>query len=76
MPFARHRGVPIADARTFVDVLRARAESAPDETAFVFLPEGEDGELSLTYSELDRRAQAWAGRLHRLKTSVESGRHA
>jgi len=45
---------------TFVDVLRRWAEARPDDCAFTFLTDGEEQELSLTYAQLDRRAQAIA----------------
>jgi amino acid adenylation domain-containing protein len=51
---------------TLVDLLRSRAESQPDHLAYTFLLDGEQQELSLTYSELDRQARAIAAQLQTL----------
>lgn len=45
---------------TLVDLLRHRARHQSEQTAFVFLIDGEGAEARLTYAELDRRAQAVA----------------
>lgn len=45
---------------TLVELLRHRARHQPNDTAFVFLVDGEREEASLTYAELDRRARALA----------------
>lgn len=39
-------------------MLRHRAERQPDEVAFTYLVDGEREEVSITYSELDRKARA------------------
>lgn len=49
--------------RTMVDVLRHRARYQSDETAFVFLRDGELDELRMTYAELDGRARRVAAAL-------------
>ncbi|MFF4426483.1 fatty acyl-AMP ligase [Streptomyces sp. NPDC001549] len=53
-----------ADVRTVPDALRLRSEKQPDETAFVYLLDGEDPHETLTYRELDEiaglRAAAFA----------------
>jgi acyl-CoA synthetase (AMP-forming)/AMP-acid ligase II len=49
--------------RTLVDVLRARAQEAPAQTAFTFLGDGEHETLAWSYAELDRRARAVAAHL-------------
>ncbi len=49
-----------------VDVLRQRAESQPDSTAFVYLTDGEDAGVRLTFAELDAQARAIAARLQGL----------
>ena len=54
------------DAATIVDVLRWRAAHQPQATAFVFLQDGGDDEVQLTYAELDRRARAVGAVLQRL----------
>ncbi len=43
---------------TLVDLLRHRAQVQPDDTAFVYLVDGEEEQISITYQELDRRARA------------------
>ncbi len=42
------------------DILFQRAQKQPEEKAYIFLKDGETDELSLTYQELDRQAQAIA----------------
>lgn len=53
-----------ADVRTVPDALRLRSEKQPDETAFVYLLDGEVPHETLTYRELDEiaalRAAAFA----------------
>ncbi len=51
------------EAPTFVELLRSRAASQPDRTAYVFLPQGDESEVSLTYAQIDERARAVAGQL-------------
>jgi natural product biosynthesis luciferase-like monooxygenase protein len=59
--------------KTFVDILRARAEARPDRRAFTFLA-GDGGEAEvLRYGELDRRARAIAVQL---LTTAEPGDRA
>jgi acyl-CoA synthetase (AMP-forming)/AMP-acid ligase II/cytochrome P450/thioesterase domain-containing protein/acyl carrier protein len=60
VPPMPYRSTPPA---TLVDVLRARADAAPDERAFTFLVDGETEEQSWTHGELDTRARAIAARL-------------
>jgi len=50
-------------AGTFVDILRARADSQRDHIAFSFLPDGGTDRLTVTYGDLDRQARTIAGRL-------------
>ena len=45
-------------ADTIVDLLRQRASYRPHERAFMFLVDGENDELNITYAELDRKARA------------------
>lgn len=47
----------MADARTFIDVLRGRAAERPDHVALSFLENGETLRATLTYQVLDRRAR-------------------
>jgi len=55
-----------------VDRLRYWAERIPDETAYVFLEDGEDQETSLTFRELDHRSRRVAGHLEQV--GVAGGR--
>jgi acyl-CoA synthetase (AMP-forming)/AMP-acid ligase II len=48
---------------TLVRLLRARAESQPQQIAFTFLTDGERADDHLSYGELDRRARAIAAAL-------------
>lgn len=43
---------------TLVDLLRHRAQAQPSDTAFVYLIDGEEEQISITYHELDRQARA------------------
>jgi acyl-CoA synthetase (AMP-forming)/AMP-acid ligase II/aryl carrier-like protein len=46
--------------RTLVDILRLRAEHQPETTAYTFLVDGEDKEISLSYCQLDQWARSIA----------------
>lgn len=48
---------------SFVELLQQRAASAPDCVAYRFLGDGEAGESSITYGELNLRARSIAARL-------------
>jgi non-ribosomal peptide synthase protein (TIGR01720 family) len=48
---------------TVLDVLRWRASEEPERAVYTFLLDGERDEISLSYSELDRRARAIAAQL-------------
>jgi acyl-CoA synthetase (AMP-forming)/AMP-acid ligase II/aryl carrier-like protein len=56
-----------ANFPTFVDILRWRALHQPNQQAFIFLPDGEGEEVSITYDELDRQARAIGAELQNLK---------
>ncbi len=45
---------------TLVDLLRHRASHQPDEDAFVYLVDGEDEQIHLTYRQLDKQARGIA----------------
>ncbi len=61
MPQPRIRGPVRNDRAThFADVLRNTVADRPDEVAFQFLPDGEDEERALSWSQLERRAAAIA----------------
>ena len=51
------------DDRTFVDILRDRAQVSGDKIAYRFLVDGDKDELTLTYGQLHQRALAIASRL-------------
>jgi acyl-CoA synthetase (AMP-forming)/AMP-acid ligase II len=57
---SRTQGVMPTGATTLVDVLRARAENQPDDTAYTFLDDGESPATTWTWSHVDRRARAVA----------------
>ncbi|MGA2621527.1 MAG: aminotransferase class I/II-fold pyridoxal phosphate-dependent enzyme, partial [Thermoguttaceae bacterium] len=52
---------------TLVELVRHRARCQPKETAFVYLVDGENERISLTYGELDRQARAIGGWLESLR---------
>lgn len=56
---------------TLVEVLRNRAIAQPNQTAYTFLIDGETEEISLTYHELDQKAQAIAALLQSMKAKGE-----
>lgn len=55
------------EVSTFVDLLCYRAQHQSDQTAYIFLQDGETEGDSLTYKELDRQARAIAARLQSLE---------
>ncbi|HSK77339.1 MAG TPA: amino acid adenylation domain-containing protein [Thermoanaerobaculia bacterium] len=57
---------PPQNERSFVDVLRARAQRRPDQTLYTFLAEGETESERLTLAGLDERARALGGALQQL----------
>jgi acyl-CoA synthetase (AMP-forming)/AMP-acid ligase II len=60
----RLRGpVPNSRARHFSEVLFNTVADRPDDIAFQFLPDGEEEERSLTWSQLERRAVSIAAAL-------------
>lgn len=58
---------PMQKFTTLIELLRYRAHSQPDQTAFTFLLDGETESNRLTYQELDRQARAIAATLQILK---------
>src|SRR6185312_12665825 len=54
---------------TWVDVLRWRASHEPDRCAFRFLDVDTDQVVTLTYSDLDRKAKALAARLQSMEAT-------
>ncbi|RRA97702.1 fatty acyl-AMP ligase [Larkinella rosea] len=53
----------IGTFKTIVETVRFRATHTPDQTAFVYLKDGETDEESLTYNQLHSRARAIARHL-------------
>jgi acyl-CoA synthetase (AMP-forming)/AMP-acid ligase II len=54
---------------TLVDLLRYRAQHQSDQTAYIFLQDGETETGRLTYQQLDRQARAIAARLQSLQAT-------
>ena len=50
-------------AATWTDLLRQRAATNGDSPAYIFLADGEEQELSVTYAQLDQQARAVAASL-------------
>jgi acyl-CoA synthetase (AMP-forming)/AMP-acid ligase II len=61
------------DCATFLDVLQARSAEHPDDVAYTFLPDGEAGEQSFTYRQIERRAKAIAAAI---RDCVDEGERA
>ena len=53
-----HPSAPILKSQSIIDVLRRRAERAPDDLAYTFLANGERQEAALTYGLLEEQARA------------------
>lgn len=51
---------------SLVDMLRFRASDQPDKIAIIFLKDGEEEEIPITFAELDRRARLIAAKLQEL----------
>ncbi|MGZ4112319.1 MAG: AMP-binding protein, partial [Tumebacillaceae bacterium] len=60
----------LAKSTTLVDLLRWRAVQQPDQRAYTFLLE-EEGEVHITYAELDRKARAVGAMLQSLGSNGE-----
>jgi amino acid adenylation domain-containing protein len=54
------------DFKTFVEVLRFRSATQPNQVAFTFLTDGETEQATLTYQQLDQLARRVATRLQEL----------
>jgi amino acid adenylation domain-containing protein len=52
--------------RSFSQLLRTRAERHPDRPAYLFLADGREERVRVTYGELERRSRAVAARLQEL----------
>jgi acyl-CoA synthetase (AMP-forming)/AMP-acid ligase II len=64
---------PPVSAASIVEVLRARADTAPDSLAFSFLTDGEEEGSRLTYGDLDLQARTVAATL---RDGAEAGDRA
>lgn len=53
----------LLNVSTFVDILDSRALHQPEQTAYIFLPDGETEAARLTYQQLDQKAKAVAAQL-------------
>lgn len=56
---------------TLPEILQTRAEYTPDNTAFIFLTDGDDQEERITYKELDQAARSIASQLIALNMKGE-----
>ncbi|HEX9001646.1 MAG TPA: AMP-binding protein, partial [Blastocatellia bacterium] len=56
---------------TLSDLLQWRSETRPDEVGYIFLADGEDEELRLTYGELERKARIISQRLRDIASKGE-----
>ena len=54
-----------------IGVLRGHARERAEARAFVYLPDGQSGEVVMTYGELDRLARAIGGRLQEMGLAGE-----
>ena len=54
---------------TLVEILRYRAQHQPNQTAYVFLKDGETDLVNLTYQQLDLRARAIAAQLQYMSSN-------
>ncbi|MGB3558015.1 MAG: AMP-binding protein, partial [Geitlerinemataceae cyanobacterium] len=53
----------MTDYSTLVNLLRDRAQTQPDQIAYVFLSDGDSESGKLTYGDLENRAKAIAARI-------------
>lgn len=53
-------------AKSLVDIVRYYASQKKDETAYVYLVDGEDHEAPISFSELDRQSRAFAATLQKI----------
>lgn len=63
---AGNRNVDVSGVSSLVELLQLRAQRQPQHTAYVFLADGGQQELTLSYGELDRQARSIAARLQAL----------
>ncbi|MEO0771185.1 MAG: hypothetical protein AAFY72_17475, partial [Cyanobacteria bacterium J06649_4] len=57
----------------FVELLQFRAQHQPQQTAYIFLENGETEQARLTYADLHQQASALAERLRRRLGQTETG---
>ncbi|MCC7442833.1 MAG: aminotransferase class I/II-fold pyridoxal phosphate-dependent enzyme [Bdellovibrionales bacterium] len=58
-------------SRTWIQLLRERAQSRPDFRIFTYLKDGDQDEIHITYAELDTRARSLGAALQRLNAQGE-----
>lgn len=58
-------------AETLYEVLKYRAETQPNDSAYIFLENGEDESYPMTYSQLHESSKAFAAKLQSLNLSGE-----
>ena len=63
----------VEKSKTLMDALLYYAEHKPNDLAYVYLEDGEDMELPITFGELDRQARSFAAHL---QTIVNAGDRA
>ncbi|MDX1475301.1 MAG: fatty acyl-AMP ligase, partial [Reinekea sp.] len=66
--------VDSSESKTLVDILRHRARTTPDKTAYIFLEDGEDAEVRITYAELDQKAREVAAAMQAMNPDVRNTR--
>lgn len=59
---------------TLVHILKERARMTPDKVAYIYLEDGEDKELPITYAELDQRARRLAAKLQEKNANSHDSR--
>ncbi len=52
--------------KNFLSIAMAHAEKTPDALAYIYLIDGEDQQVSITFGELDRQARAFAATLQKI----------
>ncbi|MFM8667744.1 MAG: AMP-binding protein, partial [Microcystis sp.] len=60
---SKYKGEIFQDISTFVDILSQRALQQAEQTAYIFLANGETETARLTYQQLEQKAKALAAQL-------------
>lgn len=64
----------VSNQPTLIHILKERARTTPDKVAYIFLKDGENHELPITYAELDLRARRLAAKLQQQNAVVLTSR--